>query len=226
MRDNVKGFVKCCSRVFQPPDPVFEIGSLQVPQQIGYADLRPFFKSRTYVGCDMREGPGVDRIENVEALGLPDGTVGTMIMADTLEHVENPHRALDEVHRVIRNGGMVIMTSVQNFPIHDYPRDFWRFTPEAFSFLLRKFSARLVGAQGDLTNPHTVFGIGFKRAVSEEEFDRFRHCFLNELSASKRGGGLSATLKKVLRAIPPEEVSFNLHGEGSAERSFRANLAR
>src|SRR4030042_4519331 len=176
MRDNVRSFIECFSRVFCPLEPIFEIGSLQVPGQIGYADLRPFFEGKTYIGCDARKGPGVDRIENVEQLSLDNETAGTIVIVDTLEHVENPHRAVDEIYRVIKNSGMVIMTSPQNFPIHDYPRDFWRFTPEGFGFLLRKFQTVIIGAQGDTLNPHTVFGIGFKGEVDENLFMDFVSC--------------------------------------------------
>ena len=49
-----------------------------------------------------------------------------------------------------------------NFPIHDYPHDYWRFTPEAFKLLLKPFSNFFVGFQGNKNYPHTVVGIGFK----------------------------------------------------------------
>ena len=182
MRDNVKFFVKTCSRVFDPPEPILEIGSLQVPGQVGYADLRPFFAGKNYIGCDMRPGIGVDRIENVEKLSLRSETVGTVIIVDTLEHVENPHKALDEIFRVLKMDGIVTMTSVQNFIIHDVPGDFWRFTPEAFNLLLKDFPVRIIGSQGALLNPHTVFGVGFKHdAEIATKFHELCRSFSEEL---------------------------------------------
>lgn len=161
MRDNVKAFCKVCSEVFDPIQPIFEIGSLQVPGQEGYADLRPFFKGKTYVGCDIRQGLGVDRIENVEKLTLDDETVGTFIIVDTLEHIENPRRALEEIYRALKRNGMVIMSSVQNFPIHDYPADFWRFTLECFNLLLKNFPSKskneLVSFFGILGNKISIW---------------------------------------------------------------------
>ena len=55
-----------------------------------------------------------------------------------------------------------------NFPIHDYPYDYWRFTPEAFKSLLSIFKSSIIEAVGKENFPHTVIGIGFKGRISEE----------------------------------------------------------
>lgn len=148
MRDNVKLLVQSISEIFETPEPVLEFGSLQVPNQEGFADLRPLFKEKTYVGCDMRVGSGVDVVEDIENLGIRGESIGTVLIVDTLEHVGNPWMALEQIRRVLKRNGMVIMTSVMNFPIHDYPGDFWRFTPKAFDLLLEDFPRRITGYQG------------------------------------------------------------------------------
>jgi hypothetical protein len=58
--------------------------------------------------------------------------------------------------------GIAVISSVMDFPIHDYPHDYWRFTPEAFKSILRPFSSSFVGFQGRQSFPHTIVGIGFK----------------------------------------------------------------
>jgi SAM-dependent methyltransferase len=224
MRDNVKTFVSCCSHVFNPQEPIVEIGSLQVEGQMGYADLRPFFQGKKYIGCDMREGPGVDRIENVENMTLGDESVGCIIIVDTLEHIRNPHKALDEIHRVIKSDGMVIMTAPQNFPIHDYPYDYWRFTSEGFNLLLEKFSTRIICTQGNHMNPHTVFGIGFKTDISESLFEDFSARFLNELLLELPKGirfKLSKACRTILRRIYSEELEFNLYKNNMCVKSIK-----
>jgi hypothetical protein len=158
MRDDAKAFLDLCVRTFVPPGPVLEIGARQVPGQEGYADLRPLFPGRTYTGCDVVAGPGVDRIENAEALGLADASVGTVVAADSLEHVADPGRAIAEMHRVLTPTGFCLLTVPFVFPIH-HPPDYWRFTPEGLARLLAPFPAAAVFSCGDAQWPHTVCAV-------------------------------------------------------------------
>jgi SAM-dependent methyltransferase len=163
MRQSVKDYlVKIISR-FPLLEPIYEIGSYRVEGQEEFADLRPFFPGKVYVGCDMRPGLGVDRIEDVQCLKSRSNSVGTILIFDTLEHVENVHRAMEEIYRILKPGGMVIMSSVMNFPIHDYPSDYWRFTPEAFELLLKRFEVHEVEFDGGPAFPEGIYGFGIKR---------------------------------------------------------------
>ncbi len=164
MRPNIRSFVKLAESVINLSEPVYEFGAFQIEGQEALADLRPIFIGKKYVGCDMAPGKGVDRIENLEKLSLGTGSVGSAVCTDTLEHVERPEEAVREIHRVLVPGGVLILASVMDFPIHNYPADYWRFTPQGFKSLLSIFPAAVVGWQGHRLQPHTVFGIGFKDA--------------------------------------------------------------
>ncbi len=56
MKPNVKEFAKIISASLPIMDPVYEFGSLQVPEQVGFSNLRPLFPANQYIGCDMRQG--------------------------------------------------------------------------------------------------------------------------------------------------------------------------
>jgi SAM-dependent methyltransferase len=168
MRGNIQEFVRVVARTLDIPEPVVEIGSLQVEGQVYSADLRPFFPGKQYIGCDMREGPGVDRIEDVQRLSFAAGSVGTTLMLDTLEHVADPLSAMREVLRVLKPGGLVVISSVMDFPIHEYPHDYWRFTPQGFALLLKDFSPHRVYLQGNPRFPHSVVGVGKKGGKDKE----------------------------------------------------------
>ena len=162
MRQSIKDFAGILSATFPIREPIYEFGALQVQGQIGFADLRPLFHNKEYIGCDMREGPGVDKILNLHAIDLPSESVGLVLCFDTLEHVEHPHKALEEIHRILKPNGFAAISSVMDFPIHDYPYDYWRFTPEAFKSILKPFSNSFVGFRGNENYPHTVVDVGLK----------------------------------------------------------------
>lgn len=167
MRMPIKDFASLTAEVLPIEEPIYEFGSLQVPSQVGFADLRPFFPNKEYIGADMREGPGVDQLLNLHDIDLPGDSAGTVLCFDTLEHVEYPRKALSEIHRILKPDGIAIISSVMLFPIHDHPYDYWRFTPEAFKSILKPFTASFVGYAGREDFPHTVVGIGFKGLVPD-----------------------------------------------------------
>ncbi len=162
MRQSVKDYLAKILNRYPIKEPIYEIGSFRVEGQEEFADLRPFFPGKHYIGCDMRPGLGVDRIEDVRCLKIKSNSIGTILIFDTLEHVENVHQAMREIHRVLKPGGMAILSSVMNFPIHDYPSDYWRFTPKAFELLLKKFPIYEVEFDGDPQFPEGIYGFGIK----------------------------------------------------------------
>ena len=148
MRDHNKAFCRLVSETFDCPGPVFEFGSYQVEGQVDYADLRALFPGKEYVGCDMRPGPGVDRVEDVSAIRLPDASAGTVLCIETFEHVFEVRRAFDEVFRVLKPGGLFVITSPLNFRIHGYPDDYWRMTPNCLRRMLEPVCRAADGLSG------------------------------------------------------------------------------
>jgi SAM-dependent methyltransferase len=155
----IQSFVADVMRAVELPEPIVEFGSLQV--ESGQPnDLRQLFAGRRFIGTDMREGPGVDRVADLRALDFADGEVGTALCLDTLEHCEDPRTACRELHRVVADGGLCVISSVMLFGIHGYPNDYWRFTPEGFRLLLAPFDDVWVGGVGDPDIPFQVVGVG------------------------------------------------------------------
>lgn len=208
MREYIKEFVKICAETLPIQEPVYEFGSLQVPGQEVFADLRHIFLGKEYVGCDMQEGPGVDRILNLHNIDLPSETVGTVLLMDTLEHVELVRTAVEETHRILKPDGILVASSVMKFPIHDFPYDYWRFTPEAFKSLLKPFSSSFVGFAGNKQFPHTVVGIGFKSPVPEKQMNNFIGKFENWKKRWRRPPG---KLRKAFVKLVTHPLSLDIY---------------
>jgi SAM-dependent methyltransferase len=208
LREHVKQIVKLISQHIDLPEPIVELGALQVEGQIGSADLRPFFPGKRYIGCDFRQGPGVDRIEDPEiGFSFEDLTVGTLISCDTFEHIFDIFKTVREIERVLVPGGILVAVTVMYWPIHAYPYDYWRFTPECFRRLLGIFADSLIISLGDERFPHTVFGMARK--------------------AKNFPGVFRETIQREVRSLPPHEGSaWRSPREAELEKELRHALAK
>jgi SAM-dependent methyltransferase len=170
------GVLHAVTEVFDLPAPVLEIGSYQVEGQEEWANLRRLFPNKPYVGVDMRPGPGVDCVADVEALHLADASVGTVIAMNTFEHVPRFWRGFDEIHRVLRPDGALLVSTPFYFHIHNHPNDYWRFTPEALNLLLERYPQRIMGWHGPKKRPASVWAVAFREEhppVTTAQFERY-----------------------------------------------------
>ncbi|MCX7914757.1 MAG: class I SAM-dependent methyltransferase [Verrucomicrobiae bacterium] len=74
---------------------------------------------------------------SVTALGLRSGSLDGILCSEVLEHVADFPAALREMARVLKPGGRLLITCPFLYPLHG-PQDYWRFTPQAFEYLLAK----------------------------------------------------------------------------------------
>ena len=197
MRTTIYKLIETLDDNISFPEPIHEFGAYQVAGQEGRA-IRPLFSNRKYVGSDMRFGRGVDLRLDLHAVGLKNNSVGTAILLDTVEHVQYFWRASQEVYRVLKPGGMAIFTSAMYFPVHAYPSDYWRFTPEGFRVLGEPFDRTLIGSAGLEDFPHTVIAICLKHPIDIT----IEQSISNTLDMWKRQH--SETWKeKLLSVLPP-----------------------
>lgn len=96
-----------------------------------------FFPNR--IALDVRQGRGVQVLGDAQALGLADQSFDVVLCTEVLEHLPEPQRAIDEMHRVLTPGGTLLLTTRFLFPIHDAPHDYFRFTKYGLRHLLRRF---------------------------------------------------------------------------------------
>lgn len=171
------GVARAVAESFELPQPILEIGAYQVAGQASLINLRSLFPNKHYTGIDVREGPGVDCVADVERLPQATESAGTVIALSTFEHVPHFWRGFEEVHRVLRPDGVLFVSCPFHFHIHNHPNDYWRFTPEAFKLLLEGYPQKIIGWHGPKTRPSSVWSVAFRErctALTLEQLARYQ----------------------------------------------------
>lgn len=89
--------------------------------------------------------PPADVIGSVMQLPCKDGTFDTVFCFETLEHVDDPPRAIREIQRVLKPGGKLIASAPFMYELHgEEYGDYWRFTRQGWEKLLTGFSEKKV----------------------------------------------------------------------------------
>ena len=57
-----------------------------------------------------------------------DESFDTVLLLEVLEHVAEPERVLAEIQRVLRIGGVLLLSMPFLYPLHDSPHDYQRYT--------------------------------------------------------------------------------------------------
>src|SRR5262249_52535878 len=173
----LQGMARAVAETFDLPGPIIEIGSYQVEGQQAIADLRRLFPGKPYIGLDRRPGPGVDLLADVEGLPQADASVGTVIAMNTFEHVPCWWGGFGEIRRVLKPDGALLVSCPFHFKIHNYPADYWRFTPAALDLLLEDYPNKIVGWHGPTNRPAHVWALAFRQRrppITPAQFERYR----------------------------------------------------
>jgi SAM-dependent methyltransferase len=159
MNEFIAGVTQAAVETFDMAEPVLEVGSYLVEGQEHIANLRTLLAGRAFTGMDMRPGPGVDQVANVEALPFADDSFSTIFALNTFEHVERFWLGIAELKRVLRPDGLLVVSMPFHFRIHDYPYDYWRFTPQALRSLLSDLPNLIIGGHGSADRPIDVWAV-------------------------------------------------------------------
>ena len=81
-----------------------------------------------------------------DALNLPIKThsVDTVLLLDVLEHLPDTNKALSEINQALKKNGKLIIQVPFLYPLHDEPRDYFRFSQHAFSVLAKNNNFKVI----------------------------------------------------------------------------------
>ncbi len=134
------------------------------------------------VDADIAWGPRTAIICDAHDLPFQDGSFDVVVCQAVLEHVLDPARVVDEIHRVLAADGLVYSEVPFMYPVHGPPYDFTRFTPLGHRRVYRHFDEIEWGMQ---SGPGTALGLSLTY-------------FLRSLACTQAGGAMAMRIGRVL----------------------------
>ncbi len=118
-----------------------------------------------YLNVDLAAVAGVDVVADAHRLPFREGVFQRIECDAVLEHVRQPETVMAEMRRVLAAGGYLHLVTPFCHPLHEYPKDYRRFTPDG----LRELAGGMeVAAEGWRTGPTAtllVFAIEYAKLL-------------------------------------------------------------
>lgn len=107
-----------------------------------YRDL--FKHVERYIGLDVPPDGQVNVYGDGMALPFRRAVFDTVLCNEVLEHVPEPFMLLEEAARVLKPGGVLLLTTPQTWGLHLEPYDFYRYTKHGLRYLVEKCRLEVV----------------------------------------------------------------------------------
>lgn len=141
IRETVESFIESAS--LRSGARVLDFGCATKP----YRSL--FAATVEYLGADLAGNPAADVV--IDANGRLDahsGSFDLVLSTQVLEHVSSPALYLDEARRVLRPGGVLLLTTHGLMYFHRDPEDYWRWTADGLNKILVDAAFDVVRMEG------------------------------------------------------------------------------
>jgi SAM-dependent methyltransferase len=106
---------------------------------------------REYHIADILEGENVTHVmPGPYSIPAEDNFYDVIVSGQTLEHVKNPFRLVEEMKRVLKINGFIILIAPSAGPRHDLV-DCWRFMDDSFKAIAEEVGLKIIANWIDTT---------------------------------------------------------------------------
>jgi len=134
-REHLRQFVKRSSEEMPGAGNLLEIGAQ------GRTYVRDCFPDWKIASLDLIPDFSPDFVGDITTYNpaIPDKYFDAVACLEVLEHTVDPFAAVAELRRIIKPGGILLISAPLNFRIHGPLPDCWRFTEFGWRVLLKDF---------------------------------------------------------------------------------------
>jgi SAM-dependent methyltransferase len=156
----------------------------------------------TWASAHAREAYGLDvKTTSLEAANLPAATYDAVVLADVIEHLTDPRRTLQAIHRVLRPGGRLLLLTpdIGSAVARLCSTRWWGLLDDHYVYFSRTTLRRFLESEGFAIERLSALGRGFPLAHWAFKLEPY----------SRRLHGAVAGAMRALR-IEDRSVSINL----------------
>lgn len=137
----------------------------------GSTFLRSFNNS---MNVTYTKNPGTD----IHDTKFPSNEFDIVAIDMVIEHLIFPQEAMIEIHRILKPGGLCLITTVAYNPLHEekHYHDMWRFLPDGLKILSAPFGGgiKICGSWGSKAFIHSRSTYGMLSVSEHRDFDENR----------------------------------------------------
>lgn len=129
----------------------------------GSKPYRELFYVDEYIGIDIEkcshkhQDEKIDFFYNGQKIPFNDGYFDSVFSSQVFEHIFNLDEILDELNRVLKPGGVLLVTVPFVWDEHETPHDFGRYTSFGIKYLFEKHNFELIQSEKTTNYVETVF---------------------------------------------------------------------
>ncbi|TAE36839.1 MAG: class I SAM-dependent methyltransferase [Runella slithyformis] len=102
-----------------------------------------------YLGIDLAWNPHADIIIGSDSrIQTSDNSIDVVLSTQVLEHVEDPEGYLAEAYRILKPGGLLLLTTHGYWMYHPDPTDYWRWTSAGLQKIVVRAGFEVVAFRG------------------------------------------------------------------------------
>lgn len=139
-------FIERVSQTLPPETRVLDAGA-------GQGRFEEEFAHTQYVGVDLAVGDidwdytGLDAISDLVKLPFGQETFDVVVLTQVLEHVPEPFLVLQEITRLLKPKGRLLLSVPQSWHQHQKPHDYFRYTSFGLRYLFEKAGLQVESIQ-------------------------------------------------------------------------------
>lgn len=147
----------------------------------GESPYKEFFllHADTYVAVDWAgsfHDTKADVVANLnEPLPIDSEVANSIVSLSVLEHLREPQLMLSEAFRILKKDGAIVLQVPWQWPIHEAPHDYFRYTPYGLAFLFERagfVDVKVEAQAGFFTTMAMKFNYFSRRFVMGPRFAR------------------------------------------------------